>query len=463
MAPTRLGPDEAVETESRWMSASRVFHELDWSTTPIGPQESWPQVLRTLVDLALHSRHPMFVVWGPEETTIYNDGYAEILARKHPAAMGKAFAEVWPEVYDQDLAQIVKQAYAGTAVQMDDIELVMMRNGYPEEAHFSFSYTPVRDGAGEVMGFFCPCQEITQSVFDARRGRAMDRLNETLRTTQSPCAILTRASARMAAELTARAVAIGTLDPATGDLRIEEQWIAEGTPTIPRRIAMETHWPGVTSKLHADGVFLLHGPEDEVEPAHPKPSAIRRARSVLALRIEMSDGDNACVLVLDHRSRHWFPYEVDLVRALSERLWPTYQRAVAAEELRASEARFRLMMDALPQIAWSTGPDGRTVYLNARWFGYTGADPATFELIHWIDYVHPEDRDGLLGQRSVVLASPESYETEVRNLAGRRRLPDRARPGRAGSRREQRRPPLAEHRDGYPRDPRGRAQPQAPC
>jgi PAS domain-containing protein len=52
---------------------------------------------------------------------------------------------------------------------MDDITLVMERKGYPEEAHFAFSYTPVRDEAGFVAGFFCPCTDITSQVMAERR------------------------------------------------------------------------------------------------------------------------------------------------------------------------------------------------------------------------------------------------------------------------------------------------------
>jgi PAS domain-containing protein len=52
---------------------------------------------------------------------------------------------------------------------MDDIKLVMERRGYPEETHFAFPYTPVRDEAGEVRGFFCPCVEITDQVLAEQR------------------------------------------------------------------------------------------------------------------------------------------------------------------------------------------------------------------------------------------------------------------------------------------------------
>ncbi|WP_229665433.1 PAS domain-containing sensor histidine kinase [Paracoccus acridae] len=115
----------------------------------------------------LASSQPMFVLWGTQRTLLYNDAYSEILAGKHPAAMGRDFLDVWQEIRD-DLLPIVEQAYRGEPVHMDDIELWMDRKGYREEAHFAFSYTPVRGEAGAVDGFFCACQEITRQVVAER-------------------------------------------------------------------------------------------------------------------------------------------------------------------------------------------------------------------------------------------------------------------------------------------------------
>jgi hypothetical protein len=69
----------------------------DWSATPLGPAPGWPAPLRTLVPLMIGSRQPMFIAWGPQGTLLYNDGYAAILGRKHPAALGAAL-DVWSEI-----------------------------------------------------------------------------------------------------------------------------------------------------------------------------------------------------------------------------------------------------------------------------------------------------------------------------------------------------------------------------
>ncbi len=139
-----------------------------WPATPLGEPATWPTALRTLVEVMLGAKQPMLIAWGAASTLLYNDGYAEILGRKHPDALGRPFLDVWSEIRG-DLLPLIEQVYAGQSVHMDNITLVMQRHGYPEETHFAFSWTPVRDGeTGAVAGFFCPCLETTRQVVTER-------------------------------------------------------------------------------------------------------------------------------------------------------------------------------------------------------------------------------------------------------------------------------------------------------
>jgi hypothetical protein len=45
-----------------------LIREKDWSATPLGNIESWPQSLRTAVNIMLNSQHPMWIGWGREMT-----------------------------------------------------------------------------------------------------------------------------------------------------------------------------------------------------------------------------------------------------------------------------------------------------------------------------------------------------------------------------------------------------------
>lgn len=151
-------------------ATGECLRTFPWAETPLGPPRHWPPALKTLVGVMLSSNQAMFIAWGPDRTLLYNDAYSEILASKHPAALGRDFLDVWQEIR-ADLVPIVDQAYAGEPVHMDDITLHMQRRGYLEETHFSFSYTPVRDETGTIAGFFCPCNEITGQVLAERRLR----------------------------------------------------------------------------------------------------------------------------------------------------------------------------------------------------------------------------------------------------------------------------------------------------
>src|SRR5579863_6679999 len=78
-----------------------LMREKDWSQTPLGEPEKWPQSLKTCVRIVLTSRQPMFVWWGEELINLYNDAYRSILGGKHPKALGAPARVVWAEIWDQ--------------------------------------------------------------------------------------------------------------------------------------------------------------------------------------------------------------------------------------------------------------------------------------------------------------------------------------------------------------------------
>ena len=145
-----------------------LIRDFNWDASPIGPPKDWPESLRTLVGLMLASTQPMLVAWGAAQTMIYNDAYAEICRDRHPAALGAPYAEFWCDVM-ADLGPILDRTYVGVATNMDDIMLMLVRDGRPQEAHFRFSHTPVFDAQGRVVGMFCTCQETTETFLAARR------------------------------------------------------------------------------------------------------------------------------------------------------------------------------------------------------------------------------------------------------------------------------------------------------
>lgn len=162
--------------------AGELFRAQDWLKTALGDPAQWPQSLIALARVMLNSSQPMFIAWGPERLLLYNDNYSPMLGIRHPEAFGRPFFAVWPEV-SKEIGDLMDKVFAGDPVHMDDLELTLYRNGHPEKASFSFSYTPVSDEEGNVIGLFCACAETTgritserQQAADAKRER--DRLFE---------------------------------------------------------------------------------------------------------------------------------------------------------------------------------------------------------------------------------------------------------------------------------------------
>jgi len=86
----------------------------------------------------------------------------------------------------------------------------------------------------------------------------------------------------------------------------------------------------------------------------------------------------------------------------------------AKEALAVSEAKFRAMTDALPQMVWSTRSDGFHDYYNARWYEFTGAPYGTTDGEGWNEMFHADDREQAFARWQHCIATGEDYEVEYR-------------------------------------------------
>ena len=159
-------------------SLGKLIRDHDWSKTSLGPLDTWPQSLKTSVNLILNARHPMWVGWGADAAFLYNDAYIQVLSlAKHPWALGKPAAEVWPEIWDICGPLVDKVFERGEASFLDDVRFLMNRGDFIEETYYSFSYSPIRDESGNVAGLFCPSTEVTAKVINARRLGTLSELS----------------------------------------------------------------------------------------------------------------------------------------------------------------------------------------------------------------------------------------------------------------------------------------------
>lgn len=88
--------------------------------------------------------------------------------------------------------------------------------------------------------------------------------------------------------------------------------------------------------------------------------------------------------------------------------------AEAVTALARSEARFRAIADSMPQMVWSTRPDGFHDYYNARWYEFTGMEPGSTDGEAWNGMFHPEDQDHAWALWRESLETGAPYEIEYR-------------------------------------------------
>lgn len=155
-----------------------LIRSTDWSKTPVGPVETWPQSLRTAVSIMLNTHFPMYIAWDKEFTQFYNDGYRPILgSTKHPAAMGRStkftFAEIWDII-----GPMFEGVLEGKAVGFTDFMLPLDRHGFTEECYFIFSYSPIKQEDGSTGGVLVTVTETTERVLGERRLKSLRELGD---------------------------------------------------------------------------------------------------------------------------------------------------------------------------------------------------------------------------------------------------------------------------------------------
>jgi PAS domain S-box-containing protein len=116
-----------------------------------------------------------------------------------------------------------------------------------------------------------------------------------------------------------------------------------------------------------------------------------------------------------------FPIEASIsqVRARGQKLLTVILRDIshrkqAEDALRASEARFRELLECLPQLVWTCLPEGRCDYLSPQWVTYTGI-PAEQQLDSgWLQQLHPDDRQATVERWQVAVSRKQLFEIEFR-------------------------------------------------
>jgi PAS domain S-box-containing protein len=379
------------DTETR-----RLLRERDWSTSPLGPPESWPPELATAVSMVLSSTFPMFVAWGPELSFLYNDAYAVVLGNKHPAAFGERFQQIWHEIWP-DIVPIVDRALSNKSAYFENLPLTMQRKGYPEQTYFTFSYSPLHDGEGRVMGMYCTCIETTARIQSERRAAFELALTDALRQIRSDEDLIGTACALLGKELGVERVMYGEVDDARNTFFVPGDWKRHGESRLAGNVfPIDAFGAEVAAAGRAGQVIALADVRTDPRSADVRQAYLEVMGVVASLLVPLvRQGRLLAFLALGQEHPHyWSEAEIELARGVAGRIWNTVDLARTQAALDAERDRSQLILDSIAEGFVLIAPDWTILQINRAGERLTNRSAAEVTgRHHWDIWSHTHDTE----------------------------------------------------------------------
>jgi signal transduction histidine kinase/CheY-like chemotaxis protein len=316
-----------------------------WRDTRLGAPESWPESLKCVLATVLGSARPMYVLWGPELLLFFNDAYAPLLGSRRHGALGRPFAQVWPELW-ADFEPILGKALSGDGSTHENMPLTLALNGRSERIWRTFSYLPLRDAKGAVVGVHCITMETTWEVRAQARLAAKHQqqafraeLGEALRGASDPHALRAVAAQMLGQYLGASCVGYGEIDEAGECSRVGQDWTAGGFASVVGTHRLDGFGPLMAQQLRAGRTVAVHDSDHDPLTSGQAYEASYQAMGKKAFIDAplIKQGRLAAILfVLHAQPRVWTDSEQALVEEVAERTWVALQCLQAELDLRQS-------------------------------------------------------------------------------------------------------------------------------
>lgn len=369
----------------------------NWAATPLGSPSTWPTALRSAVSIMLGSSFPTAIYWGPELRLLYNDAWAPIPAERHPDALGRAGKGVWPDIWHIVGPQFEDVLRTGKGVSTFDQMLPMVRNGLAQETYWNYSLSAIRNDDGGIAGVFNQGHETTGRVLAERRLR---QLNESLEEQ-----VAARTGERNELWALSRDIMLRcgfdgrilTVNPAWTEVL---GWRED--ELIGRLLFDFIHRDDLEYTRTAAASHKAGGSYSSFENRY-------RRRDGTYRWISWSTRPTDAVITAVGRD---ITMDKEAAEALS--LTEEALRQAQERELEASEAKYQVLTNAMPQMVWSTLRDGFHDYYNAQWYEFTGVPVGSTDGEGWNGMFHPDDQERAWERWRHSLATGEPYEIEYR-------------------------------------------------
>ena len=391
-----------------------LVERFDWSATPLGPRQAWPERLRFALDLCLASSAAAAVYWGPELIFLYNDAFAQILGEGHPRLLGRPAREVWGDSWDWIGRQFEQVIESGEGLSIAEQMVPLVRGGLVEETYWNCSFTPIRGEGGEIEGVFGLREEVTRAVLAERRLSFQIRVADGLRGEKDAEAVKHAATRLLGEYLAASRVGYAEVDEDGGTAWVRSDWTRE-----PGVLSLAGQKADLAA-FGAEALALLRAGEVLAIPdirALLGAGEIRERWEAIGMRAlitvpRVHEGAlKALLFVHEPQPRQWRRSEAAMARDVAERTWAAVERAQAEQGLRDSEDHYRHTVELNPQVTWTALPDGQLNRVANRWSIWTGTNGLGDS---WAEAIHPDDRERTFETWRESVATGETYDIEHR-------------------------------------------------
>ncbi len=385
---------------------------FDWSSTALGPIETWPQSLKSITSFVTGSPVPIVLLWGEDGVMIYNDAYSEFAGGRHPQLLGSKVREGWPEVADFN-DHVMRTGLAGNTLSYRDHQLTLHRSGRPELVSMNLDYSPVMGDDGKPAGVIAIVNETTEKVRTAARLDFLNRLSRETVGSNDPDDILSKATRMTAEYLQASNCAYADMDEDQDGFTIRGDWNAPGSPSIVGHYSLADFGTMAVRELGAGRPLIINDMAD-IDPAGAATFGSIGIAATICLPLVKSGRLTALMAVHDNKPRVWSDEELAVIREVTERAWANVERVGVEAELRASEDKFRTLARAMPNHVWTSPADGMLDWFNEQVYAFSGAAPGSLDGEDWTVLVHPDDVQSAGARWAEALRTGHTYEAEFR-------------------------------------------------
>jgi PAS domain S-box-containing protein len=326
-----------VAAQERGDMSAKV-NGFDWSKTPLGAASEWPDALKVTSASVLKSRFPQAIIWGESLTTIHNDAFVPILGGK-PEALGRPFNEIWSEAWDS-IEPIYRQAMAGEATYIEDFPLVVERGNGPEQAYFTFCYSPIADENGKVVGMLDTVVETTGTVLAAKQRDLLDfldTLTRNLQQTSEPIAIMAITTRIVAEHLCVTNCAYADMDADQDGFTIRGDWARPGSPSIVGRYRLADFGKLAVEKLTEGKPLIISDNLAELAPEEAATFQKIGVAATICMPLIKHGRLTALMAVHDALPRQWTDYDLSVIREVTDRSWAHIERVRSEDQLRRAQ------------------------------------------------------------------------------------------------------------------------------